>query len=53
MIDNVLVGLEESVRQPVLAQELPEVFDRVQLRLFRRQRQDRDVSGDDEIVGHA
>lgn len=32
--------------------EVPEVFHRVELRRLRRQWQDRDVAGDDEIIGH-
>jgi len=31
---------------------MPEVFDRVQLRRFRREWQNGDVFGQDEIVGH-
>lgn len=31
---------------------MPEVFDRVQLRRFRREWQNGDVFGHDEIVGH-
>src|SRR5680860_1161954 len=32
MIEQVVVGLEDPVRQPVVAHELPDVLDRVQLR---------------------
>lgn len=51
MIDDVLIGFEDPVRQPVLAHEVPEIFDRVELRGFRRQRQDRYVGGHNELVG--
>ena len=44
-IDDLVVGLEYPVRQPVLAHELPDVLDRVQFGSFRRKRQDRDVFG--------
>ena len=29
MIDDVVVGLEDAVRQPVVAHELPDILDRV------------------------
>lgn len=51
MGDNIVIGFEDTVRQPVLAHDVPEVPNRVQLRRLRRQWQDRDVAGDDEIVG--
>ena len=28
-VDDVVVGVEDEVREPVAAQELPDVFDRV------------------------
>lgn len=52
MSDDIVIGLEDAVRQPVLTHEVPEIFDRVQFRRLRRQRQDRDVAWDDEIIGH-
>jgi hypothetical protein len=48
MVEDVVVGFEDAVRQPVIAHELPDVFDRVQLGAFDRERQQRDVGGDDE-----
>lgn len=39
MVDDIFVGLEDPVRQPVIAHELPDVFDRVQLWAFWRQGQ--------------
>ena len=50
--DNIVVGFEDAVGEPVLTHEVPEIFDRVQFRRLRRQRQDRDVAWDDEIIGH-
>jgi hypothetical protein len=52
MADDVVVGCEHAVRQPVVAHELPEVFDRVELRAFGRQRHDRDAGRHDEPVRH-
>ena len=48
MGDDVIVALEDPVREPVVAEELPDVLDRVQLRRSRRQRQERDVPRHDE-----
>ncbi len=52
MGNDIIIGFEDTVRQPVLAHEVPKVFDWVKLRRLRRQRQDRDVGGNGEIVGH-
>lgn len=52
MIDDVFVGFEDAVREPIFAHEVPEIFDRVQLGRLRRQWQDGDVAGDDQVVGH-
>ena len=38
MIEDVVVRFEDTVRQPVVAHELPDVYDRVELGTFRRQR---------------
>ena len=48
MVQDVVVGFEDAVRQPVIAHELPDVLDGVELRAFRRQRQQRDVGRDDQ-----
>ena len=50
MVDEVVVGAEDPVRQPIVAQELPDVFDRVQLRAFWGQRHDRDGGRHDEMA---
>jgi len=52
MIDDVVVGREDAVGEPVFAHELPDVLDRVEFRAFGRQRDDADVVGHDELVGH-
>ena len=43
MADDVVVGCEDAVREPVVAQELPDILDRVQLGCPRRQRHEGDV----------
>ena len=50
VVEDVGVGGEHSVRKPVVAHELPDVLDRVELGRARRQRQEADVVGNDEIV---
>lgn len=52
MIDDILVGLEDTVGEPVIPHKLPDVFDRVQLGRFGRQWQDGDVFRNDKTVGH-
>jgi hypothetical protein len=42
--DDVVVAGEDAVREMVVAQELPDVLDRVQLGRAGRQRQERDVA---------
>src|SRR2546430_691104 len=48
MVDEIVVGFEDTVGEPVVAQELPHVFDRVELGTFWRQRNDGDVGRHDE-----
>lgn len=43
VIDDIVVGFEDPVGQPVIAHELPDVFDGVQFRRFRWQRRQRDI----------
>jgi len=50
-IDDSLVGVEDTIGEPVLAQILPDVLDRVQLRGSRGQEDERHVLGDDEVAG--
>ena len=49
VVEDVVVGVEDPVGEPVLPQELPDVLDRVQLRCFWRQGQEGDVVGDVEL----
>jgi hypothetical protein len=51
VIEDILVGLEDAVREPVVAYELPDVFDRVQFGRSRRQWQEGDVVGHLEGLG--
>jgi len=50
MIENVVVGLEDPVRQPIVAHVLPDVFDRVELGAFWGQWDDGDVGRHDELI---
>jgi hypothetical protein len=47
VIDDVVIGLEDAVGEPVVADELPDVFDRVER--LRRQRHQGDIVGDVEL----
>src|SRR6266567_7665540 len=51
VIDDVVEGFEDAVRQPVLAHELPDIFLAVELGRARRQRQERDVARHLEVLG--
>ncbi len=50
MIENVFVGLEDPVRKPIVAHELPDVLDGIELGAFGRQQDDGDVGRHDELV---
>ena len=41
--DDIVVGFEDSVREPIIAHELPDILLGVQLRAFRRQGDQRDI----------
>src|SRR5258705_5034642 len=43
MVDEIVVGFEDAVGEPVVAHELPDVLDRVELWALRRQHNDGDV----------
>ena len=45
VIDDIVVGFEDAVREPVVAHILPDIFDRIELRAFRRQRDNGDIGG--------
>lgn len=52
MIDNLVVGFEDAVGQPIIPHELPDVFDGIEFWAFGWQRDDADVLGYDERGGH-
>src|SRR3954471_23889954 len=52
VVEEVVVGREDAVREPVLAHELPDVLDRVQLRALGRQCHEGDVWRDDQERCH-
>ena len=52
VVDDVVVGREDPVREPVIAHELPDVFDRVQLGTFGRQSDDADIGRHIQLAGH-
>jgi hypothetical protein len=51
VVEDVVVGAEDPVGEPVVADELPDVFDRVEFGRFGRQRHQGDVVGDVELAG--
>ena len=50
MIEDVAIGSEDPVGEPVVAQVLPDVLNRVEFGAFRRQRHEGDVGRYDELV---
>jgi hypothetical protein len=38
MVDEIVIRFENAIGEPVVANELPDVFRRVEFRAFRRQR---------------
>ena len=53
MIEEIVVGFEDAIGQPVVAHELPDVLDRVELRAFGWQQQKCDVWRNFELGGRA
>ena len=51
MTDDIVVGFEDSVREPIIAHELPDIFLRVQFGAFGRQCDQRDIGRDDQAAG--
>jgi hypothetical protein len=45
VIDDIVVGFEDAVREPVFAHILPNIFDRIEFRAFRWQRDNGDIGG--------
>src|SRR3546814_20919606 len=52
VVDDVVVGGEDPVGEPVIAHELPDVLDRVQLGTFGRQSDDADIRRHTELSGN-
>jgi hypothetical protein len=52
MIDDVFVAFEDPVGEMVVAEELPDIFDGVELGRSGWQRQEGDVLRDEELCGH-
>ena len=51
LVEDVGVGYADAVRQPVVAHELPDFLDRIELGAFRGQRQQGHGGWDDEPTG--
>ena len=51
MVDEIVVGFEDAVGEPVVAHELPDVLDRVELWALRRQQNDGDIGRHEEAGG--
>ena len=51
MVDELVVGFEDAVGEPVVAHELPDVHDRVELWALRRQQNDGDIGRHEEAGG--
>ena len=51
VVDDVVVGFEEAVGEPIVAHELPDVFLRVQLGAFGGQRDQGDVRRGAQLAG--
>lgn len=52
MIEDLIIGFEDAVGEPIIAHELPDVFDRVEFGTFGWQREDADIVRYDERAGH-
>jgi len=48
VIADIVVGFEYAVGEPVVAHILPDIFDRVEFRAFRRRRNNGDVVGNEQ-----
>ena len=51
MLEDVVVGAEDAVGKPVVADKLPDILDWIEFGAFGRQRDKRDVRRHDELVG--
>jgi len=52
VIDDVVVGREDAVGEPIIAHELPHVLDRIEFGTFGRQRQEGDIGRNVQFAGH-
>jgi hypothetical protein len=52
VVDEIVIGFEDAIGEPVVAHKLPDVFDWVELGAFRRQSDDGDVGWHDEACRH-
>jgi len=48
VIDYIVVGFEDAVREPVVAHVLPDVFNWIEFRALRRQGENGDVGGNEQ-----
>ena len=48
VVDEIVVGFEDAVREPVVAHILPDIFDRIEFRALRRQWHNGDVGGNEQ-----
>jgi len=48
--EDIVVEPEDTISEPVLAHELPDVLHRIEFGAFRRKRQQRDVLGHDQSI---
>jgi len=51
-VDDIVVGSEHPVGEPVVAHELPDILNRVEFRTFGRERDDADIAGNIQLVSH-
>ena len=52
VVDDVVVGGKDPLREPVVAHELPDILDRIEFRAFGRERNNADIAGHIQLVGH-
>jgi hypothetical protein len=51
-VDDIVVGSEHPVGEPVVAHELPDILNRVEFRTFGRERYDADIVRHVQLVSH-
>jgi len=50
MVEDVVIGAEDAIGEPIGTHELPDVLDRIELGRFRRRRHEGDVVGYRELM---